>query len=529
MPSHVIYARKSTESEDKQVLSIDSQIHELQMLAERHGVAVGQVYREMQSAKIPGRPVFNEVMHGVKRGQISGIICWKMDRLARNPLDSGTVLQALLDGQLREIVTPERTYGATSTDQLIGNFELGLATKYSLDLSQNVRRGNRAKLNRGWLTHTPPLGYLMVRDEVPIIKDPVRFPLIRRAWDEVLAGRLPAEVLRRLNDKWGLRTRQFKRRGGGPLCRSAFYHLLSDPFYKGLIVLRTTGETFAGSHPPMVTVSEFDRVQEILGRPNRPRPVKHSFTYAGLLHCGSCGGVLTGEVHIKRSGRRFVYYRCYQQRSCGHCREPATPEPLLDEQVADRLERLALPPRMLTWLLDRVETVLTQEAADVEAITTGLQTSLEGVGREERILLDLRLRDLVTEGEFLERKESLRTRRRHLEERLRVPARSADDVKSLARRAFAFASCAAQSYRCGTTVRRRHILEAVASNPTVRNRKLEFSERKPFSLLSAGTPSSLWCTMLDDVRTFFRDSLENFVIPDLAVEEDVVHSSTETT
>ena len=110
MPSPVIYARKSSESEDRQVLSIDSQIQELKLLALRQGLQVGDVLTEAHSAKAPGRPVFGQLMRRVDRGEIGAILCWKLDRLARNHADTGRVLQALADHRLDSVITPDRTY-----------------------------------------------------------------------------------------------------------------------------------------------------------------------------------------------------------------------------------------------------------------------------------------------------------------------------------------------------------------------------------------------------------------------------------
>src|SRR5438552_4157392 len=107
MDKYVIYARKSTESEDRQVLSIDSQVRELRQLASKHGVSVSDVLTESRSAKAPGRPVFTELMRRIRRGEIDGVLCWKMDRLARNPYDSGMILQAQADGKLKRIITSD--------------------------------------------------------------------------------------------------------------------------------------------------------------------------------------------------------------------------------------------------------------------------------------------------------------------------------------------------------------------------------------------------------------------------------------
>jgi site-specific DNA recombinase len=307
MPCNVIYARKSSESEDRQALSIDSQVKELKLIAARQGIAVDATLTEAHSAKAPGRPVFGELMRRVGRGEVSGILCWKMDRLARNHLDHGRVLQALAEKRLERVITSDRTYTGDGNDRFIGNFELGMATKYIDDLRANVNRGNRERFERGWVNHNPPLGYLLDPVTKTIIKDPERFDLVRRMWELLLTGTMRPEAIRRLaNEEWGLRTRKFKRIGGNPVGRATVFNLLGNPFYMGLIRLED-GRTYPGAHPPMVTQAEFDQAQVILGRPMRPRPQKHNFPFSGLVRCGHCGGGIVAEVHLKRSGKRFVY------------------------------------------------------------------------------------------------------------------------------------------------------------------------------------------------------------------------------
>jgi DNA invertase Pin-like site-specific DNA recombinase len=200
MPSYVIYARKSTESEDQQVLSIESQIHEMKALAERHRIGVGEILTESRSAKAPGRPVFGTLMRRVRKGEVNGIFCWKMDRLARNHYDTGQVLQALADKKLERIVTSDGVKTSDSNDRLLGTFEFALATKYIDDLRQNVLRGNRARFEKGWPNFRPPTGYLEDRVTKTIIRDPDRFDLIRRVWDFALKGMLrPVQILEVLN------------------------------------------------------------------------------------------------------------------------------------------------------------------------------------------------------------------------------------------------------------------------------------------------------------------------------------------
>ena len=156
----VIYARKSTESDDRQVLSIDSQIEELKLHALKTGFAISTVYCEAQSAKYPGRRVFDEMISSMGLNRASTILCWSLDRLARNPIDGARLIWAIDQGTLRSIQTPRQTFSNSSNDKFLMNLEFGIAKKYIDDLSENTRRGLRAKLKLGWRPGLPPLGYL---------------------------------------------------------------------------------------------------------------------------------------------------------------------------------------------------------------------------------------------------------------------------------------------------------------------------------------------------------------------------------
>src|SRR5712671_1871388 len=183
MPNYIIYARKSTESDDRQVLSIESQIRELERIAARESVTIAEVLTESKSAKAPGRPVFNALFRRIDKGEINGILCWKMDRLARNHLDSGLILQALADGRLERIITSDGIKTSNGNDRLMGTVELAMATKFIDDLSANIRRGKRARAEHGWANGLAPLGYLNDRPNKTIVEDPERFSLGRRMWE----------------------------------------------------------------------------------------------------------------------------------------------------------------------------------------------------------------------------------------------------------------------------------------------------------------------------------------------------------
>jgi DNA invertase Pin-like site-specific DNA recombinase len=517
---YVLYARKSTESEDRQVLSIDSQVRELQLLATRQGFTVAEVLMESKSAKAPGRPVFGELMRRVERGQVAGVLCWKMDRLARNHLDHGRVLQALAEGKLEKVVTIDRTYTGDGNDRFIGNFELGMATKYIDDLRANVKRGNRARREQGWCTHLPPQGYRIEPETKHIVKDPERFDLVRRMWDLLLTGNVrPAQVLKIANEQWGFRTRRWKSRGGAPLSISGLYAMFANPFYAGILRLRATGETWKGRHPPMISKDEYDHAQELLGRPNNVRPKYHEFPFTGLIRCGGCNGMVTAEVHVKRSGKRYVYYHCGRRKAGTTCREPLVSSVQLEEQIAAHLSRLTLDAPALSLVLRLCRRGVQTEQARRQQVHESLVRALDGLKREEQNLVDLRLREFLTDEVFVERRGALQERRVGLELKLSASERSPEETAEEAIATFRFAANAERAFRSGTPVQKRTVLALTGSNPVLKDRKLALEFKNPFRWVAETGSNSEWCSTVKDVRTWLAERPEYFKLPDWAYVE----------
>src|SRR5882724_2158325 len=158
MLRYFLYCRKSSESEDRQVLSIESQIGELQILAKKRGILILETLTEARSAKAPGRQIFNNMMQRIYRGEAQGILCWKLDRLARNPIDGGAIIWAIKQHGI-EIITPTQTFRQSDDNTILMYIEFGMAQKYIDDLSRNVKRGLRTKAEKGWYPTSPPLGY----------------------------------------------------------------------------------------------------------------------------------------------------------------------------------------------------------------------------------------------------------------------------------------------------------------------------------------------------------------------------------
>ncbi len=472
------YCRKSEEDKKRQILSIPAQHREVQALALRHpGTEIVGIIDEERSAKVPGRPAFSEMMRRIQKKEADGIIAWAPDRLARNSVDSGWIIDMLDTGKLKDIKFC--TYSFESTPQ--GKFMLGIMfvnSKYFSDaLSENVKRGNRTKVENGWWPTRAPVGYLNEKVHKTIIDDPERRPLVRKMFEMILSGASsPEQVCRMMRDEWGFRTRACDRSGGGPLAPSSIYRMLGNPFYAGLI--RWNGKLYPGKHNPIITIDEFDRIQEFIGRPGAARPSKHTFAYTGLMRCGECGLRVTAELKRNRHGTLYTYYHCTHRRQDYACRQPVVPVSKLEEQLAAFLGRTEVPERFLAWGLSMCERMAGDEAQAVTASRRSLEDAHASTLKQLDNVTKLRVRDLLGDEEFLREREALERERLRLEQALKGATLGSWFEPGTT--VISFSAAAVSTFLDSEDRERRFIVGTVGSNPLVRDRKLSIHAEKPY-------------------------------------------------
>ncbi len=157
---YFLYARKSTDVEDKQVMSIDAQLHELREFAAREQANIIAELIEKQSAKTPGRPIFNDMLARIEAGEADGILAWHPDRLARNSIDGGQIIYLLDTGKIKTLKFPTFRFESDPQGKFMLNIMFGQSKYYVDNLSENTKRGLREKVRRGEFPHQAPIGYL---------------------------------------------------------------------------------------------------------------------------------------------------------------------------------------------------------------------------------------------------------------------------------------------------------------------------------------------------------------------------------
>ncbi len=508
-----MYCRKSSEAEDRQMLSIESQRSELQRYAERENLTITEVKEEARSAKAPGRPLFNEMLRQIECGNANGILAWHPDRLARNALDGGQIIHLLDMATLADLRFP--TYSFENTSQ--GKFMLAIMfgqSKYYVDaLSENVRRGNRTKREKGWLPGRAPIGYLNARantGEKIIVPDPDRFPALKQLWHLLLTGGYSVpQLLDIATNDLGLRTPKRTRVGGRPLSVSGIYRVFANPFYGGHIVY--DNQWYPGRHEPMITVEQFERAQDMLGRTNAALPKSHVFPYTGLMRCGFCGCSITAEIKVNRFGSRYVYYHCGHKKRDLDCREQSVEQKDLEAQILAFLESIYLDRQEVSGLLAKIEEERAKEHQAGDGAKRAIQNALESCTRSLDNLTKMRYRELISDAEFLRQREELAREQIKLNERL--TQLEGEKWVEPSRNLFFFSNRAAFWLTHGSDSEKRLILSTAGSNPLITSKKLSICAKEPFRIVRKYRALSNLSAIVNDVRTYFCTTGQRDVIP----------------
>ncbi len=462
MNTYLGYIRVSTARQGERGVSLLEQRDAISHYAERHGLQISRWFEERETAAKRGRPIFNEMLRLLRTGKAQGVMIHKIDRSARNMKDWAE-LGELIDDGIEVHFVNESLDLASRGGRLSADIQAVVAADYVRNLREETRKGFYGRIKQGFYPLPAPLGYLDMGKAKAKEFDPVRAPLVRRAFELYSTATWTLPQLRDELHRLGLRDRE-----GGPVSMNGISKILNNPFYFGLIRLLRTGETFPGIHAPLIPKSLFDRVQLVLRGKVSARKHIHDFQFRKLFSCGFCGYSLIGET---RKGH--VYYRCHTK----DCPTAGIREEAVDHELSRVFEPLHFDDEERTALMSVAEELKKGFSTQWEAETNATRLQLGQLRERLDRLTDAYIDRLIDRQTFEQRKSSILMEEKALQERIGQP------MEAVMNRVSKFLGLVGDAYLLYQTTlssEKRHLVRVATSDRSVSEKNLVITLKSPF-------------------------------------------------
>lgn len=501
MMKYFIYARKSSEGEDRQVTSIDDQIEECLKMARDNNLEVVDIISESKSAKAPGRNLFNQMIERIHKGEANGIISWKLNRLARNPIDGSQIIWLLQEKIIEHVKLIGQNY--YPTDNLVMMYiEFGMASQYSKDLSVDIRRGMLKKAKRGWLPITQlPIGYIhnakskTLNEEIVI--DKKVFKNVKYLWSLLIEKKYSISELKRIGDSLDIR-----RKNKGLLSLTSYHRLFRNEFYSGYFTWKDENENLfhqKGKHTSMISRNLFLKAQKILDQRGSVR-ITSFHTYSGIFQCGECSCYFTPTVvhraYCKQCKYKFsikkrnscskcntaitktsnftflnkTYYGCTKKR--GTCSQKYILEHELEKQLIEYLSSIEIDSNIYKWCLNIIKT--TELNAKQNPHEMDLLNSLNKLETKFNKLVNLRADDELSKEEYIQFSQPIKQQIETIKNELISAKASRINWKTEMENAINITQNITDIFKKSDSKGKREIVLSIGLNPIIMNKKAYF-------------------------------------------------------
>src|ERR1035437_5478816 len=480
---YFLYARKSSEDEERQVKSIEDQISELIDLAAREGIRITKRFYESKSAKTPGREVFNDMIVQIYASKEPiGILSWHPDRLARNSVDGGQIIYLVDIEKVTALKFPTFWFEPTPQGLFMLQIAFGQYKYYSDNLSQNVKRGNRNIVKRGeWLGNCP-IGYIRNHRTKNIDIDPIKAQVVKMAFETFATGKYSLCGLGEYLNMLGITNKTGKTIG-----ISSMNCMLSSTAYIGLI--RYNGEVFEGTFDPIISKELYEEVQRELHRRSRPRKRKHkiAFPFSNTFTCGECGYSITSQ-YAKGNGGTYIYYRCTKKNST--CSQRYLRDDRFLAQVKKGFTELALTDQWCAEKMDEAKKLEKNMKMEKQSFVNSFNTKTMSLEKKLDKRVEAFLDGTIEKSIYLEKKQALLTTKMNLQKKQKS---FEQNQISLVGQLKDFISTCRQAQVLTDSIDTVQIKEFLVKNSTTRimkNQKLSWNWIKPFDVLTK--PELIW-------------------------------------
>ncbi len=398
-----LYARKSSEDDERQALSIDSQIKAMLELAKREGLEIAEVRRESHSAKATsGRPVFNQLVVDIRKGMFNGLLTWAADRISRNAGDLGSVIDLMDQGHLTEIRTQSQRFTNNPNEKFLLMILCSQAKLENDNRGINTKRGMKTRAEMGHRPCIPALGYALEKRPEDkrnrVIPCPIRGAFVRQAFEKVAYQHTSGRQLYRWMQEVGFTTKL-----GRTITLSMIYRMLRNPFYTGKFEYPVgSGNWYQGTYEPLVSQHLFEEAGKVLDMAPKKVWGTKEFAFTKMMVCGQCGSGITAEEKHKKmkdgSIRKYVYYRCCHAKDI-NCKDGSIREDELLERLMEIIDTVDLDKLGMKQQLQ-------EEVARYEKFTTGVLGQAVG-GTMPKVDIKTYAKYILQQGKMEEKRELL--------------------------------------------------------------------------------------------------------------------------
>ena len=463
------YIRVSTTRQGTLGVSLAEQRDRIEQFCRRENLTVVRWFEEQETAAKRGRPVWNDMVKRIRRGEADGIVIHKIDRSARN-LKDWADLGDLIDEGVKVHFVNENLDLGTRGGRLTADIQAVVAADFIRNSREEVKKGLYGRLKQGVYPFAAPVGYLNRGKGKLNSLDPDRAPLVRSAFELYATGTYTLDTLREELARRGLTNRN-----GVPLSRDGVWVMLTNPFYIGIMRLKKSGETFPGLHEPLIPAAVFEKVDAVLHGRSFTHVEKHDYLFRRCFTCKSCGHALTAS---RQKGH--VYYRCHTKS----CDVTCIREESIEAAVLDAFRKVRFPNELRAALHAALKQKSEHTAVTQENARKSIRASLETVDGRLARLTDAYVDGTLERDLFLDRKAELLAERARLRHQL---AEAEADPKRHLRHVeekLQLAENAEIQFKLRSTAERRRLLENLTCNRTAAGKNVDVPLLPPFDRLA---------------------------------------------
>lgn len=492
MKKFILYIRKSSESADRQIMSLSAQESEMTRIAQRDDLNVVEIIRESHSAKTTGqRPEYNRMIKGIKSGKYNAILTWSPDRISRNAGDLAMIVDLMDAGKLECVQTYSQLFINEGTSKFMFQM-LGSQAKLENDQkSENVKRGNREKLKHGDWINSASFGYLNDKATTKIVIDPERAPYVSQIFELYSTGLYSLQGISSLLFEKGLRTK-----GGNKVHTSQIHKIINKTFYYG--VMESNGKFYQGNHEPLVSQKVFEQCQIISGNKSRPRAKTKGFTLSGFIKSEKCGCAITAELKKEK----YIYYHCTNGKGICDQKSYNTNEKVLHDSIAKDMEKLTISPKMVDIVYKAKLEELEQTDSFHNHTLDTTRKALNSLSQNKSRLIDTFTAGDIDEDLYREKLTALDNKKVNLAKQIQeIEQNNPDPLATieLTYKRFKQGYTMSKRYSGASPDEKRIILSEALSNSTLLDRNMaNIQYKSPYDVLARTPVNASFSQLLAD-------------------------------